>query len=217
MGKGLNWLPTLIGTAILGLASPSFAGTVDIIYENTSSSHKNAGLNELSIDGQTTFAINTESAKIRPGKVWTATVNSYADIQAGAGKYNDRDGDADKYNQAGWLFNQLVITDSLSKANRRLNSAINKAIWKIMGKKGRLKGTANSLYSRAVAGDPAIDDYNWSNSMLVYTSTDRRSEFFAPLAPIATPLPSAAFLFGSMLLGLIGIIRYNPGSQVMQA
>ncbi|MBT5388191.1 MAG: hypothetical protein HOL11_05240, partial [Porticoccaceae bacterium] len=128
-----------------------------------------------------------------------------------------RAGGAKKYNQAGWLFEQMVIADTLSRASRNLNTAISKAIWKIMGKKERLKGKANSLYTQAVAGNPSIDNYNWSDSMLVFTSTDRKSEFFAPLAPIATPLPSAVFLFGSMLLGLIGILRFNPSSSVMQA
>lgn len=219
MGKGLSWLPTVTGIAILSLsaASTSLAGTVEITYENTATSHKNAGLHELSIDGQTTFAVNTKSARTSPGKTWTATVNSYADVQAGAGKYNRRAGGAKKYNQAGWLFEQMVIADTLSRASRNLNTAISKAIWKIMGKKGRLKGKANSLYTQAVAGNPSIDNYNWSDSMLVFTSTDRKSEFFAPLAPIATPLPSAVFLFGSMLLGLIGILRFNPSSSVMQA
>ena len=219
MGKGLSWLSTVTGIAILSLsaASTSLAGTVEITYENTATSHKNAGLHELSIDGQTTFAVNTKSAKTSPGRTWTATVNSYADVQAGAGKYNRRAGGAKKYNQAGWLFEQMVIADTLSRASRNLNTAISKAIWKIMGKKGRLKGKANSLYTQAVAGNPSIDNYNWSDSMLVYTSTDRKSEFFAPLAPIATPLPSAVFLFGSMLLGLIGILRFNPSSSVMQA
>jgi hypothetical protein len=49
--------------------------------------------------------------------------------------------------------------------------------------------------------------------MTVYTSTNLKSEFFAPLAPIATPIPSAIFLFGSVFLGLFGLVRRsNQGS-----
>ena len=41
--------------------------------------------------------------------------------------------------------------------------------------------------------------------MIVYTENGGSREFFAPLPPIATPIPSALFLFGSVLLGLLGI------------
>jgi hypothetical protein len=37
------------------------------------------------------------------------------------------------------------------------------------------------------------------------------------MAPIATPIPSAIFLFGSMFVGLIGLARRNPSNRVMQA
>lgn len=53
--------------------------------------------------------------------------------------------------------------------------------------------------------------------MTVYTATDFKSEYFAPMAPIATPIPSAIFLFGSMFVGLIGLARRNPSNRVMQA
>jgi hypothetical protein len=44
--------------------------------------------------------------------------------------------------------------------------------------------------------------------MVVYTANDGSArEFFTVLPPIATPIPSALFLFGSMALGLFGIVR----------
>jgi len=51
-------------------------------------------------------------------------------------------------------------------------------------------------------------NFDWSSTMLVYTSTERLAsrELFASIQPpIATPIPGALFLFGSMALGLFGI------------
>ena len=86
-----------------------------------------------------------------------------------------------------------------------------------MGKRGKLSSLATSVYNYATRGYSFVDNYNRSNSMTVYTSTDLKSEFYAPMAPIATPITSAIFLFGSMFIGLIGLITRNPASQVMPA
>jgi hypothetical protein len=53
--------------------------------------------------------------------------------------------------------------------------------------------------------------------MTVYTSTNLRSEFYAPMAPIPNPIPSAVFLFGSMFIGLFGLLRRNSNNQAIAA
>ncbi|MGB2260616.1 MAG: hypothetical protein ACPH4D_06035 [Porticoccaceae bacterium] len=193
------------------------ASTVEITYENSGTSVNNAGLHKLTLDGVSTFAMNAKSKTIRPGRTWTATVNSYDDIQAGAGKFNKRASDVKKYSQVGWLFSYMNFSESLSSSSESWNKAISEAVWKIMGKKGKLSSLATYVYNYATRGYSSIDNYNWSNSMTVYTSTNLKSEFFAPLAPIATPIPSAIFLFGSVFLGLFGLVRRSNQGSEMQA
>ncbi len=213
-----NLLGLISAVALICVAtSYSVASTVEITYENTGTSVNNAGLHQLTIDGVSTFAMNAQSKKIRPGRNWTATVNSYDDIQAGAGKFNEDSGDVKKYSQVGWLFNYMNFSETLSSSSQSWNTAISQAVWKIMGKKGKLSSLATYVYNYATRGYSSIDNYNWSNSMTVYTSTNLRSEFFAPLAPIATPIPSAIFLFGSVFLGLFGIVRRSNQVSEMQA
>ena len=215
---GKNLLGLLSAFALTFLAtSYSAASTVEITYENNGTSVDNAGLHRLTIDGVSTFAMNAKSKTIRPGRSWTATVNSYDDIQAGAGKFNKRAGDIKKYSQVGWLFNYMNFSETLSSSSQSWNTAISQAVWKIMGKKGKLSSLATYVYNYATRGYSSIDNYNWSNSMTVYTSTNLKSEFFAPLAPIATPIPSAIFLFGSVVLGLFGLVRRSNRGSEMQA
>jgi hypothetical protein len=71
---------------IMLLATTAYAGTVEITYDNAGTSSDNAGLHELTIDGASTFAMTAKSKPLKSGKTWTATVNSYDAIQAGAGK-----------------------------------------------------------------------------------------------------------------------------------
>jgi hypothetical protein len=72
-------------------------------------------------------------------------------------------------------------------------------------------GNARILYSKATSG--ICDNFNWSDSMTVYTG--ERFEFFtAAIPPIETPIPSAIFLFGSVIVGLFGIVRRKPDLQV---
>jgi hypothetical protein len=198
---------------IMLLATTAYAGTVEITYDNAGTSSDNAGLHELTIDGASTFAMTAKSKPPKSGKTWTATVNSYDAIQAGAGKFNNNAGDEVKYNRTGWLFNYMNFSESPSSSSQQLNAAISQAVWKIMGKKGKLSSLATRIYDYTTRGYSGIDNYNWSNSMTVYTSLNSKIEFFAPLAPIATPIPSAIFLFGSVFLGLLGIVRRSNSSS----
>ncbi|MDG2501224.1 MAG: hypothetical protein P8M77_02425 [Porticoccaceae bacterium] len=193
------------------LTSPSIAGTVSITYEDTGTSTDGAGAYKLTIDGVTTYAMNAKSKHPKPGDTWKAEVNTYEDVQNGAGNFNRKDKHIKKYNQIGWLFNYVSVADSITTSRQHLNAAINQAVWKIMSKKVRLDSTAQSIYNYATSG--RFDDYNWSNSMRVYSGG--KFEFFAAARPpIATPIPSAIFLFGSVIIGLFGIVRRKPDLQV---
>ena len=116
-----------------------------------------------------------------------------------------------------WTATVNSFRDELSTSSAAWNAAINQAVWKIMGKKGKLSSLATSIYNYATNGYSFIDNYNWSNSMTVYTSTNLRSEFYAPMAPIPNPIPSAVFLFGSMFIGLFGLLRRNSNNQAIAA
>ena len=211
-------LAKITGAVVICLISSiSLAGTVQITYENSGTSSNNAGLHELSIDGVSTYAMNGKAKPLKKGKTWAATVNSYDDIQAGAGKFNKKPGDATKYNRTGYLFSYMDFRDNLSAGSTAWNAAINQAVWKIMGKKGKLSALATSIYNTATRGYSFIDNYDWSNSMTVYTATNLRSEFYAPMAPIPNPIPSAIFLFGSMFIGLFGLLRRNSNNQALAA
>ncbi|MDB9724627.1 hypothetical protein OAA89_01930 [bacterium] len=207
--KGLIKLFAGASLALL-ITSPSFAGTVAITYEDAGTSTGGAGAHNLTIDGVSTYAMNAESDHPEAGDTWTATINTYNDVQNGAGKFNKKTKDIKKYNQVGWLFNYVSLADTISTNTQSWNAAINQAVWKIMGKRGRLSSRAKTAYRLATSG--SYDDYNWSNSMTVYTAG--KFEFFAATPPIATPIPSAIFLFGSVILGLFGIVRRKPDLQI---
>lgn len=198
-------------------SSMAVAGTVEITYENSGTSNNNAGLHELTIDGVSTYAMNSKAKPPKVGKTWTATVNSYEDVQAGAGKFNRKPADATKYNRTGYLFSYMDFRDELSSSSTAWNAAINEAVWKIMGKKGKLSSLATSIYNYATKGYGFIDNYNWSNSMTVYTATNLRSEFYAPMAPLPNRILSAIFLFSSMFIGLFGLLRRNANNQALAA
>ncbi|MDC0004687.1 hypothetical protein OAE19_09895 [Porticoccaceae bacterium] len=212
--KGLIKLFAGASLALL-ITSPSFAGTVAITYEDAGTSAGGAGVHNMTIDGVSTYAMNAKPKNPESGDTWTATVNTYDDVQNGAGKFNHGAEGITKYNQVGGLFRFVSLSDTISSWTQGLNAAINQAVWEIMGtskkgKKGKLSSTAQFLYNHATEG--RYDDYNWSNSMTVYTAG--KFEFFASNPPIATPIPSAIFLFGSVILGMFGIVRRKSDLQI---
>ncbi|MGB1245699.1 MAG: hypothetical protein ACPG88_09755, partial [Porticoccaceae bacterium] len=52
-------------------SSMAVAGTVEITYENSGTSSNNAGLHELTIDGVSTYAMNSKAKPPKVGKTWT--------------------------------------------------------------------------------------------------------------------------------------------------
>jgi len=217
MGINLKSVSQFVGTVALFflISAPVFSETVDISYQsagtsaalNTSSGSVDAGLHEITIDGNSSLAVNSSNS--RTTGTWTATINSYDDIQNGAGKYNSGRNGKEKYAKAGYLFGLLDLSESLSATAAKYNALVNYVIWDIMGRVPDLNDRSDKRTVRALMKQANQNKgFDWSTTMLVYTADDRRTtrEFFAPLPPIATPIPSALFLFGSMVLGLFGIV-----------
>ena len=194
----------------LFISSPALASTVEITYENPGTSINksgtNSGLYEMTIDGNTTYAMS-DDYNTTLGGTWDATMLTYADVQAGAGKFNLSPGDGVKYSRAGYLFSTLDFSATLSKTAEKWNALVNHVIWNVMGSGHSLNNSSvngessKSLYSLVTNG--SYDNYDWSNTMVVYTAGALSQEFLAPLPPIATPIPSTLFLFGSMVVGFL--------------
>jgi hypothetical protein len=208
-------LTLLINTAALG-------APVNIEYEGAGTSTSldiknapsiNAGLNTITVDGNSSLALNTSNNSMTA--TWTATANSYVDVQAGAGQYNHGSKGEEKYSKAGYLFSLLDISESLSTTAAKYNALVNYVIWDILGNPPKLgnsddRDAADSL--EALAKDNKA--FDWSATMVVYTANDGSArEFFTVLPPIATPIPSALFLFGSMALGLFGIVTRKQATS----
>jgi len=195
----------------LFISSPALASTFEITYENPGTSINksgtNSGLYEMTIDGNTTYAMS-DDYNTTLGGTWDATMLTYADVQAGAGKFNLSPGAAVKYSRAGYLFSTLDFSATLSKTAEKWNALVNHVIWNVMGSGPSLNNSSvngessKSLYSLVTNG--SYDNYDWSNTMVVYTAGALSQEFLAPLPPIATPIPSTLFLFGSMVVGFLG-------------
>jgi hypothetical protein len=229
-GMGIN-LKT-ISLSITGIALTVFistaaiAASVDISYQGTGTSTSleikgngnksvNAGLSAITVDGTNSLAVNTSNSSM--DGTWAATVTSYADVQAGAGKYNKGERkDREKYAKAGYLFSLLDTSKDPSTVAKKYNALINYVIWDIFAKVPKLdneddKDAAEELEDRA----KDYKKFDWSATMVVYTGADGKNqrEFFAVLPPIATPIPSALFLFGSMALGLFGIVTRKQATS----
>ena len=213
MKTSLKTLIKFASSLVLSLfiSSPALASTVEITYENPGTSINksgtNSGLYEMTIDGNTTYAMS-DDYNTTLGGTWDATMLTYADVQAGAGKFNLSPGDSVKYSRAGYLFSTLDFSATLSKTAEKWNALVNHVIWNVMGSGPSLNNSSvngessKSLYSLVTNG--SYDNYDWSNTMVVYTAGALSQEFLAPLPPIATPIPSTLFLFGSMVVGFLG-------------
>ena len=219
MGISKKSIGIFIGSAVAALfiSNSAVAETVEITYEGLGTAStldvKNGpdittGLFEVTIDGNTTFAA-TNSNDRHYLSTWSATVNTYDDVQNGAGKFNNRRNDKTKYSQAGYLITLLDFSETLSATAAKYNALINYVIWDIMGSVPRLNDRSDRRQVKSLKQEASKNqNYDWSSTMYVYTSNERLAsrELLASVPPpIATPIPSAIFLFGSMALGLFGI------------
>ena len=193
------------------------AETVEITYEGLGTtttldvkegSDITTGAFELTIDGDNRLAVTNDNSR-HYLSTWNATVNTYNDIQNGAGKFNNRRNDKTKYSQAGYLFTLLDFSESLSATAAKYNALVNYVIWDIMGSVPKLEDRSDRRTVKELKNKASDQkNFDWSSTMLAYTSNERLAsrELFASIQPpIATPIPSALFLFGSMALGLFGI------------
>ena len=221
MGINLKTISLSITSVALTvfISTAAIAASVDISYQGTGTSTSletkgsgnnsvNAGLSAITVDGTNSLAVNTSNSSM--AGTWTATVNDYAAVQAGAGKYNRGRNGEEKYAKAGYLFSLLDISESLSDIAAKYNALVNYVIWEIMGDVPDLKNKDEKKAAKDLKKSAdKKKSFDWSTTMVVYTGADgaNQREFFAVLPPIATPIPSALFLFGSMALGLFGIVR----------
>jgi len=222
MGINLKTISLSITSVALTvfISTAAIAASVDISYQGTGTSTSletkgsgnnsvNAGLSVITVDGTNSLAVNTSNSSMTG--TWTATVNDYAAVQAGAGEYNSGRNGEEKYAKAGYLFSLFSLLDTSkdpSTVAKKYNALINYVIWDIFAEVPKLdneddKDAAKELKDRA----KDYKKFDWSTTMVVYSGADggNTREFFAVLPPIATPIPSALFLFGSMALGLFGI------------
>jgi hypothetical protein len=219
MGITKKSIGIFIGSTVAALfiCNSAVAETVEITYEGLGTAStldvKNGpdittGLFEVTIDGNTTFAA-TNSNDRHYLSTWSATVNTYDDVQNGAGKFNNAPDDKTKYNQAGYLFTLLDFSATLSATAAKYNALVNYVIWDIMGFEPRLNDRSDRRQAKSLKQEASKNqNFDWSSTMYVYTSNERLAsrELLASVPPpIATPIPSAIFLFGSMALGLFGI------------
>jgi len=165
-----------------------------------------AGLSSITVDGNNSLALNTSNSSM--AGTWQATATNYADVQAGAGKYNSGAKGKENYAKAGYLFSLLNISTSLDATAAKYNALVNYVIWDIMGDVPKLKNKQDrKAVNKLRKSADGYKKFDWSTTMVVYTANDNSArEFFAVLPPIATPIPSALFLFGSMALGLFGLV-----------
>ena len=154
---------------------------------------------------------------VNPPVTWTADIRSYADIQGGAvGKFNNPSTAATlvKYSQAGWLYSQLgtlALNDYAGQAD------VQEAIWKIMTPSYALVGAGAGVWYTAGTGG-THDAFDWSTVMRVVTANPASQggkdvqEFLIRGDFSIVPVPAAAWLFGSALLGLGGLVRRKVSS-----
>lgn len=209
---------TELVAAVLILLSTA-ANAASVTFTNVANSVNRGGV----YSGYYALTINTQAilglcdsrySVVNPPVTWTADIRSYADIQGGAvGKFNNPSTPATlvKYSQAGWLYSQLgtlLPTDYAAQAD------VQEAIWKIMTPGYALVNVvgAGAWYTAGISG--AHDAFDWSAVMRVVTANPATQggkdvqEFLIGVVPV----PAAAWLFGSALLGLGGLVRRKVSS-----
>ena len=207
----------LVAAALILLSTGANAASVT--FNSVANSVNRGGLYSgyyaLTIDTQAILGLcDAVESFVNPPVTWTADIRSFADIQRGAvGKFNNPSTPATlvKYSQAGWLYSQLgtlLPTDYAGQAD------IQEAIWKIMTPGYALVNVvgAGAWYTAGISG--AHDAFDWSAVMRVVTANPATQggkdvqEFLIGVVPV----PAAAWLFGSALLGLGGLVRRKVSS-----
>ncbi len=186
---------------MFGATQAVYAVTIELLGVGDSQvrSGAYAGLYDLQINGTETIEgmCNDFDTSISIGHTWEAGVYTYTDIQNGAPVKFAADG-IEKYSQAGWLFSQL------STATLSQQADINVAIWKIFSSSTITMNTvATAYYNDATSG--LHDNFNFDGIMAVLTPNPLSASQENLIN--AVPVPAAAWLFSSGLIGLVGVAR----------
>lgn len=159
-----------------------------------------AGLYELEVDGNSLLAMCDDiNTHVSIGDMWNADFYTFSDIQSGAPvKFAPS---VEKYSQAGYLMNLLSSSSASEQAD------INVAIWEIMSPGSTtMNAVAAGYYNTATSGLYDIFDFTGVMEVLTPDPLSASQEY---LVPSAVPIPTAVWLFGSGLLGLVGVARRN--------
>ncbi len=188
-----------------GLSTPYPAGDNPQVY---------AGLLEANLGTPTLVMSADYNARVAVGDVQTLHIYTYADILAGAPvKFT-----AAQYARAAYILggyfpmyafpNSMIQTFAANPGNAEL-AILNTQIWDIM----------SSTTVPSFMGGQSVDNWNWSASMLIAEGIDT---YLIPINTSQTtlvggtvnatmtpsvPVPPAVWLFGSGLLGLVGVAR----------
>lgn len=179
-----------------------------------------AGLIELTGGSGTILAMSDDrNTPSHTGESWTMTNYSYAEVQAGAPvRFTPA-----QYARAGFLLISYFGPQELSQKYPSLRAVaeangnttlaeLNTQVWDIMSS----PSCPNSVFGNGCQ----FDTFDWSTLMAVSSGGPGRDEYLIPLAsqgltlasgtvtlgPVV-PLPPAAWLLGSGLLGLVGVAR----------
>lgn len=192
--------------ALMLFSGGAFSVPVELVGVSDSVPYEGvyAGFYELNIDGTTTLAMCDDVlTSMSIGDTWEGVWYTKSDVDAGASvKFSGADQSV-RYSQAGWLFSQAASVAPQERAR------IQAAVWNIMTPSGiAMDATAQSYYDSATGG--LYDAFLWENIMRVLTPNPfgAAQEMFVEAPEVtAVPIPSAFLLFGSGLVGAIGIGR----------
>ena len=210
----------LVAAALILLSTAANAASVT--FNNVANSVNRGGVYSgyysLTIDTQAILGMcDSVNSVVNPPVTWTADIRSFADIQGGAvGKFNNPSTAATliKYSQAGWLYSQLA---TLALNDYSGQADIQEAIWKVMTPGYALVGAGAGAWYTA-GTDTSHDAFDWSAVMRVVTANplvqggNDVQEFLIGGDFSVVPVPAAAWLFGSALLGLGGLVRRKAAS-----
>lgn len=201
---------------LLSIAATA-ANASSVTYNNPANSVNRGGVYSgfysLTIDAVAVLGMcDSRDSVVNPPSNWIGDILTYAQIQAGAvGKFNNPSTAATlvKYSQAGWLFSQI---GTLAPNDYSGQADIQEAIWKIMSPGYALVGAgAGAWYTAATGG--SHDAFDWSGVMEVVTPNPLQQggydiqEFLIGPGMTVVPVPAAAWLFGSAVVGLGGFAR----------
>ncbi|GEM_PF-5572616 len=174
-----------------------------------------AGFIEFNYNGVPLLAMSDDyNARSNVGESWPTTLYTYADVMAGAPvRFSPQ-----RYSEAGWNFSEWFSLDPLRWPNfadivnlyggSAFAAQMNLETWQLMNHALSLLPYQPGCFANC----QPVYSYDWSNDMIVASGGPGRDEYLIPLRGqnitiASAPVPSAAWLLGSGLLGLVGVAR----------